>query len=122
LLREISLPLFFPAIAAVLTYFYKPEYFLILSLTISAEVYERELKQSLSSSARWNKLRASSCTDSIRLAIHLVKTPNTSSQNPFTAGYVVDIAQGESIQPSPQTPLNHRGYWKRLSGTCCKLR
>lgn len=89
--------------AAILTYFYKPEYFDFILQPSVREVYERELKKSPEQFARWNKLSELACTDSIQTGDTFSENINTSSQNPFTAGYVVDIAQGESLLASITT-------------------
>jgi murein DD-endopeptidase MepM/ murein hydrolase activator NlpD len=89
--------------AAALTYFYKPEYFDFIVQPSVREAYERELKKSPEQLTRWNKLSALALSDSIQTGDSFSENIITSNQNPFSAGYVVDIAQGESLLVSITT-------------------
>ncbi|WP_194851496.1 M23 family metallopeptidase [Nonlabens antarcticus] len=81
----------------ILTYFYKPEYFDFITQPSVRVQYERALKKSPAQLVRWNELTAIALIDSVESSDSYSEHIITSTSRPFTAGYVVDIAQGESL-------------------------
>ncbi|WP_156339977.1 peptidoglycan DD-metalloendopeptidase family protein [Nonlabens sp. YIK11] len=83
--------------AAVLTYFYKPEYFDFIVQPSARSLYERCLKKYPDQLERWNRLSKMAINDSILIGDSYSEIATSTDQNSFAAGYVVHIAQGESL-------------------------
>ena len=98
-LRRNIIPVFLIlAIAgAVLAYFYKPAYFDFIVQPSVRRVYERGLEKIPGQLERWNKLKQLALRDSVEASDSFSEKILTSSNYPFSAGYVVDIAQGENL-------------------------
>ena len=84
-------------VAAAFAYFFKPEYFDFIIKPSTRSIYERGLEKNPGQLARWNQLKALAFKDSIKTGNSYSENIITSSKQTFSAGYVVDIAQGESL-------------------------
>jgi murein DD-endopeptidase MepM/ murein hydrolase activator NlpD len=77
-----------------------PEYFDFVLKPSQREVYERNFKNKSAEKKIWDQLYAQALIDQIELPRAYSEYIITSSNEPFSAGYLIDIAQGEKLQIS----------------------
>ncbi|SCY35430.1 Murein DD-endopeptidase MepM and murein hydrolase activator NlpD, contain LysM domain [Nonlabens sp. Hel1_33_55] len=90
-------------VAAVLTYFYRPEYFDFIIQPSARSIYERSLEKTPGQLDQWKKLTTLAKQDSVNINESFSENIITSTRSPFSAGYMVDIAQGESLLATVKT-------------------
>lgn len=90
-------------IGVVLAYFYRPKYFDFIIQPTARQLYERGLENSVFKTQQWSTLQHIALTDSLEggdeFVEHIISNPTAV----FSAGYIVNIAQGESLHSSITT-------------------
>ncbi|AZQ43243.1 peptidoglycan DD-metalloendopeptidase family protein [Nonlabens ponticola] len=94
-------------LAAAYLYFYKPEFFDFIKQPTAREIYQRQLEKNPSSLKKWQELTQLAITDSLVIDENYSEFLNARHM-PFSAGYLVDIAQGESLKATiTSTSIQH---------------
>ena len=86
--------------AGYVSYKWHPEYFDFILKPSQREIYERRFEDQPAQKKIWDRLYALALKDQIELPEAYSEYLITSSNKPFSAGYLVDIAQGEKLHIS----------------------
>jgi murein DD-endopeptidase MepM/ murein hydrolase activator NlpD len=100
--NAVSLIVIILLLAAVLTYFYRPQYFDFIVQPTARQLYERQLEKS-GKLQQWNRLKALALADTLNIKDSYSENIITDDSYSFTAGYLIDIAQGESLHATITT-------------------
>lgn len=95
--NAVSLLVITAIVAAVLTYFYKPQYFDFIIQPSARKMYERNLEKSTVKLAQWKALQQLALNDSLETGNSYSENIISNPDYVFSAGYTIDIAQGESV-------------------------
>lgn len=86
--------------AGCATYRLHPEYFDFILKPSQREIYERRFKNQPAQKITWDQLYNQALRDQVQISEAFSEHLITDSTQPFSAGYILDIAQGEKLHVS----------------------